>query len=157
MVAAAAAQAAAAAHAAAAVAAGLPPPPMPPTPAASPAASAWANYAPGTWDKQQARAADQGQQQGWYDQNQGHGTDQNYDQGAGSSQDQGYSQGKGKGYGYIADGGQQQDQGGKGFKGDVRRGGWFSKCQRLAELVLREDWDGAKSSAQDLYAGPGRF
>ena len=42
-------------------------------------------------------------------------------------------------------------------KADVKRGGWFSKCQKLCELVLQDKREEATAVAEDLYAGPERF
>ena len=35
----------------------------------------------------------------------------------------------------------------------TRRGGWFNKCQRLAEAILDGEWDRAHNMASEYYAG----
>ena len=39
---------------------------------------------------------------------------------------------------------------------DVKRGGWFSKCQLLAEAVLSSNWGTARDLAADFYSGEHR-
>ena len=33
------------------------------------------------------------------------------------------------------------------------RGGWFNKCQHLAQLVMAGDWDAAVEAAEEYYGG----
>ena len=39
----------------------------------------------------------------------------------------------------------------------VHRGGWFNKCQQLAEAVLAENWDEAQWLAAEMYSGPNEY
>jgi hypothetical protein len=39
----------------------------------------------------------------------------------------------------------------------VHRGGWFNKCQQLAEAVLAESWDDAQLMAAEMYSGPNEY
>jgi hypothetical protein len=39
----------------------------------------------------------------------------------------------------------------------VHRGGWFNKCQQLAEAVLSESWDDAQIMAAEMYSGPNEY
>ena len=73
----------------------------------------------------------------------------------------GYAGGRGGGGGYGGTGGwvwQQGRGGGKTGKGKGKdldgRGGWFNKCQRLCEAVLRQDNEEAWALAREHYAGP---
>ena len=49
---------------------------------------------------------------------------------------------------------------GKGTKDksdDARRGGWFSKCQRISKAVLDCNWGYARDLAEEYYAGKDEF
>ena len=52
--------------------------------------------------------------------------------------------------------GKAKKGGGEGVS-EIRRGGWFNRCQRLAESVLKEDWQEATTLAEELYCGTGHF
>ena len=69
-------------------------------------------------------------------------------------------QGWAGGFGYAVGcgGGWAGGGGGKAGKGKGKdpegRGGWFNRCQRLCEAVLRQDNEEAWALAREHYAGP---
>ena len=83
----------------------------------------------------------------------------------GKAKGKGPSKGKGtggKGKGSVIKAGLKQAAAGGGGgdggdPGNVRRGGWFNRCQRLAELVLQERWAEATALAGEFYSGEGQY
>ena len=67
-------------------------------------------------------------------------------------------QGWAGGFGYAVGGGWAGGGGGKAGKGKGKdpetRGGWFNRCQRLCEAVLRQDNHEAWRLVREHYAGP---